>query len=449
MNTTRTFSPTRTKQLLVPIRIGEKTIMKERSLFFAVLVSSFFMLAPTERIYAQRLYDEGRDKKAQEAVKLAEAITSSSSFENQLKNLDTLSQRDTEVYFSGAKRQMELQIRGFRTWGRVNDFVVTVKTTLNTPNFISDSQAQLINEDLKKDCPQRTSELGQAICAAQSKLAILKQAVKDSEARGKSLDEELKARLEKISEIEALTEKTETFLKAGSKTNESIKGLTTVFINLSQSYVNYTNKLDVIQNQPKDELKLLLQRLAVETLQLEVDHWQTVGEIQVRRAEEQKDLASMTREFDNRLVKIASFYPCLDPKSGQLSIAQRLDDLKAERIEETFAKTTAISISCMVDGKPRSKEFLSAYLFQTLHLAASLAARGETPMKLAQLRLAQEDQRYSIRQSAILARGYELALTSGTSRLARFYAGGLKPDKIAQLIYTAATVAIPAVIAGK
>jgi hypothetical protein len=70
-------------------------------------------------------------------------------------------------------------------------------------------------------------------------------------------------------------------------------------------------------------------------------------------------------------------------------------------------------------------------------------------MKLASLRLAQEEHAYSIRQSAIVARGYELAIGSGTKRLARFYAGGLRPEKIAQLIYTAATVAIPAVIAGQ
>ena len=69
--------------------------------------------------------------------------------------------------------------------------------------------------------------------------------------------------------------------------------------------------------------------------------------------------------------------------------------------------------------------------------------------ELAELRLAQEEHRYSIRHSAVMARGYEVALSSGTKRLARYYAGGLKPDKIAQLIYTAATVAIPAVIAGK
>jgi hypothetical protein len=428
--------------------------MKERSLFLPI-VTLLFIFAPTYGIQAQRLYDEGRDKKAQEAAKLAEEITSTSTFENQLKNLDTLSKRDVELYFSGAKRQMELQIRAFRTWGRVNAFVSTVKNTLNAEDFISDDDVTTINQDLKKKCPegpadsQRTTDLGKAICAAQAELKNLKRAVKETEDQGKVLEEELKTRLEKIGEIESLVDKAETFLKSGSKNNETIKGLSEVFINLSKSYVNYTNKLAQIRNQPKDELRLLLQRVAVETLQLEADHWNTVGEIKLRRVEEQESLSSMVRDFENRLNKIAEFYPCLDASSQELSPDQRLNNLKEERIEVVFSKTIAISTKCPVDGKSRNKEELTTYLFQTLHVAASLAARGESPAKLAGLRLAQEEHRYSIRQSAVIARGYELAMSSGTTRLARYYAGGLKPEKIAQLIYTAATLAIPAVIAGK
>jgi hypothetical protein len=429
--------------------------MKERPLFLLIVALVFFIFTATDSIQAQRLYDEGRDKKAQEAAKLAEEITSKSTFEDQLKNLDTLSKRDVELYFSGAKRQMELQIRAFRTWGRVSAFVGTVKNTLNAEDFISDDDVTTIDQDLKKKCPegaadpQRTTDLGKAICAAQTELKNLKKAVKETEEQGKALDEELKTRLEKIGEIESLVDKAETFLKSGSKNNETIKGLSEVFINLSKSYVNYTNKLAQIKNQPKDELRLLLQRIAVETLQLEADHWKTVGEIKLRRVEEQESLSSMVREFDNRLNKIAEFYPCLDASSQNLSVGQRLSALKEEKIEVTLSKTIAVSTKCPVDGKPKDKEELTTYLIQTLHIAAALAARGESPAKLAGLRLAQEEHRFSIRQSAVIARGYELAISSGTKRLARYYAGGLKPEKIAQLIYTAATVAIPAVIAEK
>jgi hypothetical protein len=423
------------------------------------------MLALTQGVQAQRIHDEGRDKQAQEAAKLAEEITSRSTFDSQLKNLDTLSKRDLEVYFRGAKRQMELEISGFRTWGDVNDFVQLVRTTLKTEDFIARDQATTINGDLEKDCPDRTSPLGISICTAQSELARLKKAVKDSEDQGKALDQELKTRLEKIDQIESLVTKAQTFLKSGSTANQTIKGLSEVFLNLSKSYVNYTNKLEKIKNQPKDELKLVLQRIAVETLQLEADHWNTVGEIQLRRGEEQKNLQRLVEDFEFRLEQLPKCLP-IDAVA-----------LKGERVSKTFArakkefdkwqKAAAASESagrvlpeaetgCKITNPENTKtetilpyEELVTYLYEALFSASALAARGNTPMKLAQLRLAQEEHRYSIRQSAIVARGYELAISSGTKRLARYYAGGLRPEKIAQLIYAAATVAIPGVIAGK
>lgn len=428
--------------------------MTRRLLVFLHLCVFFFSLSPTNDVQGQRLHDEGRDQKAQEAARLAEEINNKSTFENQLKNLDILSKRDVELYFKGARFQMELQIRGFRTWGKVSGFVDTVKNTLSQPDFISDDDVDEITKDLEKECP-RTTDLGKAICNAETELSNLKKAVKDSEAKGKLIDEELKTRLERIEVIESLVNVAETFLK--SKNKETIKELSEVFINLARSYVNYTSKLKEIENQPKDELRLILQRIAVQTLQLEADHWKTVGEIKVRRVEEQENLASMTREFDNRLNKIAGFYPCLDLAFKDLKPDERLTKLKEEKIPSSFAKVlsprpgppTDLRPSCVVDGQTRNKEELTDFLFQTLHLAAALAARGESPMKLAGLRLAQEEHRFSIRQSAVIARGYELAIGSGTKRLARFYAGGLRPEKIAQLVYTAATVAIPAVIAGK
>jgi hypothetical protein len=427
--------------------IGENG-MKQTSHVLPALALMFLLFALADGTQAQRLYDEARDKQAQEAAKLAEDVSNNSTFERQLRNLHTLSERDAEVYFRGAKRQMELEVSGFRTWGRVKSFVDRVKVILDKEDFISNQQVSDITQDLKRDCP-RTTPLGIAICSAKEKLAALKQAVADSEQQGKNLEKELKARLETISDIESLVTKADIFLKSNSKNNETLKGLTEVFLNLSKSYVNYANKLAVIKNQPKDELRLILQRVAVETLQLEVDHWKTLGEIKLRRADEQEDLASLVRQFNNRLNTIAQFYGCLDAGSASLPVDQRLARLQLEKTEVTFAKTRAIATTCPVQGNQRDKEDIATYLFQTLHVAAALAARGETPMKLAELRLAQEHHRFSIRQSAVVSRGYEIAINSGTKRLARYYAGGLKPEKIAQLIHSAATVAIPAVLAGK
>ncbi len=407
--------------------------------FFALLI---ILLATVSAVLAQRLHDASRNAEAQKAIQLAEEIVSKSSFEKQLKNLEILANRDIEVYFTGAKRQMGLEIRTFRTWGAVAGFVTTIKATLNTPDVISHAAAKAIADDLELDCDQRTTELGKAVCTAQAELKKLKAAVKASEDEGKALDEELKTRLEKIGVIESLLTKTKSFLKATSKDSSTIKETSDVFIHLATTYVNYVNKLAAIKNQPSNELRLLLQRIAVEALLLEVDYWETVGEITLRRAEEQKDLRNLVADVEFRLAQTSR---CLSTDQATLY---------AEKINVTFARAQALPNCTVFDPSEKEdneipKEDIVSFLFQTLHSAAALAARGQSPMKLAELRLAQESHRFSIRHSAIMARSYEVTLTSGTKRLGRFYAGGLKPDKIAQLIYTAATVAIPSVIAAK
>jgi hypothetical protein len=416
--------------------------MKSRFSLLCALV--IFIIAGPHSAPAQRLYDGARDTEAQKAQQLADEITSKTNFDKQLANLDKLSKHDFDVFFSGAKRQMDLDLRTFRTWEGVTVVSDRVKITLNTADFISNDETKKIIADLQVKCETgRTTPLGNAVCEAKAKLKILNDAVDASTANRKNLDEELKTRLEKIEAIDALVDKAESFLTSKSKSNKTIKGLSEVFINLANSYVNYVNKLAIINTQTKDELRLLLQRIAVEALQVEVDYWNRVGEIKLRRANEETDLHYLVQDVEIRLTQISK---CLSVD---------LDTLKAERVNATFTRALALPMCRIVDPEDSTKELelpkdeIVAYLYQTLHEGAALAARGESPMKLAELRLAQEEHRFSIRHSAVMARTYEVALGSGTKRLARFYAGGLKPEKIAQLIYSAATVAIPTVIAIK
>ena len=408
----------------------------------SIPVAMFLLLTCAAMVQGQRLHDEARDKEAQKAAQLAAEITSASSFDKQLKNLDTLSKNALDVYFAGAKRQMELDIRSLRTWGDVEALAERVQVTLSAEDFISTKEAKDNLDDLARDCGARSTELGKSICTAKAELACLKAAVQKSEAEGKRLDQELKTRLEKIDMIDGLADKTKLFL--GSGASVTINGLTNVFLDLSRSYVNYTNKLATINNHPQDELRLLLQRIAVESLLLEVDHWQTVAEIKMRRSAEQRDL--------HRIAKVD-----LPTQLRQISMCFSADmnTLNAEKINVTFAKARAMPACRIVKSDEATKEIelqkdgIVVLLFQTLHNAAALAARGETPMKLAELRLAEEEHRFSIRHSAVMARTYEVALTSGTSRLSRFYAGGLRPEKIAQLVHAAGAITIPTAIAVK
>jgi hypothetical protein len=209
-----------------------------------------------------------------------------------------------------------------------------------------------------------------------------------------------------------------------------------------------------------------LQRISVEALELEADHWVTIADIKLRRNDEQKDLQRLVKDFEFRFRQIPKCVPAgsafeQEKITATFSKAQKEVDKWRKAVVAVASETPSRVLpneenECKItDGEdPRKetglpKEDLIAYIFETLHSAAALAARGDTPRQLAQLRLAHQEHAYSIRQSAIFARGYELAVSSGTKRLLRFYASGLRPEKVAQLIYAAATVAIPAVIAGK
>jgi hypothetical protein len=94
------------------------------------------------------------------------------------------------------------------------------------------------------------------------------------------------------------------------------------------------------------------------------------------------------------------------------------------------------------------REELSTKLF-ALHLAAAIAARGEIPRKLAALREAREDHAYSIRKSGVMARAYQLTVSSGVKRLALYHKGGVKPSVVARLVHAAANVAILPILAAK
>lgn len=416
--------------------------MRIKLIFLPLLLLMLSLCVFAPDAHGQRWYNEERDQKAREAAKLAEEITSKSSFEAQARNLDKFAERDLEVYLKGAERQMELDINALRTWSSVQGILNRAKLSLQGSTLISAEAVKEIVEDLKKECPMRTSPLGQEICKAKDELKKLREATATAEETDKALDKELKTRLEQIDAIQSLVDQTQAFLVSDPEKSKSISELAEVFAGLASSFVSFKNNLQKINNDPADDLLLLRQRVAVETLQLEVDHWKTLNEINIRRSAEEMDVNYVARDVESRLLQLAKCFRVAPER------------LATQDIRDTFTAALAMK-SCQMDDPEKRGQQMSlptpeivAYLLQTLNGTAALAARGGTPKKLAELREAHELHRLSIRKSLVLARGYELAIRTGTNRLSRFYAGGLKPQQIAQLIHSAATVAIPGVIAG-
>lgn len=164
-----------------------------------------------------------------------------------------------------------------------------------------------------------------------------------------------------------------------------------------------------------DGLKVPVQTVALQTLQVDEEHWKTVGAINARREAEQGDIKDMIDDYRDRAKR---FVPSEDEK-------------------------ITITLERMTKGDDRDG-LMDAFL--ALYGAAALAARGTSPARLAELRLAQEEHRYSIRRSAIMARAYEVTVGTGVKRLALYHKGGIKPEQIAQIVQAIATLAIPPAI---
>lgn len=416
--------------------------MRSNRTLFSVVLLALTLYVLTPDAHAQRWYNEDRDQKARAAAKLAEEITSKSSFEAQLRNLDKFAERDIDVYFQGAERQMETSLNTLRTWKSVRKIVDRASETLQSSTFITAEEVQKAVDDLDKDCNARTTKLGQSVCDAKAELAAMKAAQADVAKVDDALQKELTARLEQIDAIESLVGQTKAFLKLDKQKSATIKELSTSFAGLAESFATFSIRMQQINKRTKDDLKFLLQRVAVETLQLEVDHWRTINEINIRRSAEEMDLNYVLVDVNSRIKQIEKCF------------ALTSDQLKEREIRDTFTAALALE-SCQIDDPQTPGQTISmsgaqmvTYIFETLHGTAALAARGDTPLKLAELRQAHELHRFSIRKSLAVARGYEVLMRTGTDRLSRYYAGGLKPQQIAQLVYSAATLAIPGVIAG-
>jgi len=74
--------------------------------------------------------------------------------------------------------------------------------------------------------------------------------------------------------------------------------------------------------------------------------------------------------------------------------------------------------------------------------ASALAARNETPSRVAMLRMAEQTRRESVRRSAMAASGYEQLLMSGTERLSAHYQGGLRWETLSRLWNAAAAMGL-------
>ncbi|MBA2659478.1 MAG: hypothetical protein H0U72_08030 [Nitrosospira sp.] len=384
-----------------------------------LLLSTVITFCYVQASSAQRFYDKERDEQAQEAKKLADQIKSGSLFDKQARNLTALMLNDFAVYFMDARRGLRADLNTITTWADVDAIVKKASLSVTKTPQYSDPEIKDATDNLEKS------------------LANAKQALKELTDKIAETDNQgLSALFGSLEGLASLKNQGDKLLsqKEVALVGDLIQNLE----NLRTVYETYNKRIKTIETELV-ELKIPLMQIAIDRLQIEEEHWTNIAAIQARRVTEEDEIKLLIDDYNCRTgskplnVKSAEESQLTDHKC--FSESKPLNVKSAERVEETLYR--------FVQRKDRA-QLVNTLL--ALYVATAIAARGNTPSKLVDVRLSQEEHLYSIRQSAVMARAYELTVSTGVQRLALFHKGGVKPETIAQVIHTLAAAAIPAAI---
>jgi hypothetical protein len=408
-------------------------------LFILVTFTAMIGLCSTGQ--AQRLHNQKKEEQAQQALNQAEEIKSAALFETLLKNMKTVEAQDLALVMRNSERGTRKAINSFMTWGIVFARVDGLRNRLE----LADKRAETRNRSLES----AKADLGQEMARARAALAALRKNANNVE------DESLSAQFAGLSGLESTSA-----LIAELAANAGIDGTQIEALDKAQKIVaelaDLFQKVDArvraIQ-ELKDQLggfNEALQKIALQSLEIEAEHLKMLAAIEARRGIELADARLLIRQFDSRKGRLENRY------YGSCFGLKKKVDLERELIVDTFNHARSMSPCARIPSElneklPANEEAREAVgeIMQDLLMATTIISRVQLSSDLAELRSAQENHRYSLRRRALQASAYELTLTAGAQRLALFYKGGIKPSQIAQLIYNVANIATPIAIFAK
>jgi hypothetical protein len=462
------------------------------------------------RVLAQRLYNKDKDDQAQETRKLATEVESGAVFDKQLKNLKLISRQDFATYFMNAKRNMETSINSYDKWGEVaRRTVLRVKRSIDRRNPYDKKDMQTILTQIKKEkdaAAAKLKELKGKVEKQDETVPVMFERLGDVEAlfsfaadlldrsstsaapdqllTGVQVIEQtlgsLKALyntyLQKMDDIDRTTRDLIALRVPMQKValarlqveEQHLKNIGAILarreadkadvILLIQEFEKGAAKLGLAKslddlaaadttdpNPNDDKSHVTIESTISEIVEVAEDAQERLKEAQ----DNQKGVMTRRRESATTLgEKLKALEQAEQTNNRRLiararkAVAEAEEQLAQVEAEEKQARKSVVNIK----GEIVNLRKTLATTLDLLYVAAALAAHGTTPANLANLRLAQEEHRYSIKKSAVLAQAYEATISTGTQRLAMYYKGGIKPEKIAQLIYSAAQLAIPPAI---
>lgn len=410
---------------------------------------------------AQRLYDAKRDEQAQAALKLVADLQSGSLFDKQLKNLALLGKRDIEANLMSSRNAMRSDINSFILWSDVNSHIAKVKQAVGLPDPAAAAEVNRKLEELTPKINAAAVALGDLEAEAECKTDSKKCPEQKPGTLALVFDRanELKDIQEAVASFKANADGGDTDL---SEAVEEVKAVLGVLESLYQKYTERMKRYNELEGELLS-LQIPLKKVALQALQVEAQHWKNILKIHAQRGVEEANIRRMIKDYEGSICRLEYDFGIDKPACEEGDrIRGREDNIEmtlrtlvtvARLSEQRLAAAEQLPVTApRPDFASLKQNLLKTRLdlvdtMVVLHVATSLVAHGRTPKELADLRLAQEEHAYSIRRSGVMARAYQLTVSTGVRRLALYHKGGLKPSDIVRLIHAAATVAIPPVIA--
>lgn len=388
-------------------------------------------------------------------MEAARQIASKPLSEAEQRNLGVIEQNQLKSAIEWYRVTMRSNIQAFRTWGDVRDAIATIQEELDAREkdlaaVRRDGMTQVTMDSLTSRAGAAKSAADSAVSSASAPAAEAKKTpattgpAEPNKAKVVPVSVELKAlgeRVGQFSELLGLAGKLTTTLKqAAPPGNQSAlddlatkqkaaqdaladiqKGIQEVqeLAATVESIIDSWNgvKVDPSSLAPSPE------KIALELLEREAQYIKTLTAIRVRRYMEVAETRNLLRRF------AAEFGRCrFSPAELNAPIT---DDLSRFM------------------GNEQMRDDLEQRLV-TLLLATQIAARQSGDQTMNDVRESIEYRRYRVSVNSVYNGSYETALQAAASRLAAYYASGLKPTQLAQFVYQLGTaVALPYVAVTK
>jgi len=400
-------------------------------------ILSTFVAVTAGATNAQRvIYDQSRDKTAQDAETAAKQIASASLFDKMLRNVDLQGKYEVDTTMAFLEQQMRAKIQNFTYWSRADDTPVQVLS--QSPPIFGKQSCKSVECELQSlqikiktflvsASPSERSQIDRQLQELQEKKDALDRALKDLQASSKSQDPVVVRAFSSIEDNgKDLIDYAQKVSQFADSSGHPIEGLSTALnqigdgldemLSLYTAVKNIWDGYKAISIEPSS-LRPPQEQIDLELLAVEQDHVKTISLIRAREF----------AELSLSLSRVETAFSSL----GNAGVRGSQD-----KVEDTLAKA----------AHEHKREHLTL-LVNALHESAAAVAEQDAAGRIAELKLADEERRYAIRRSTVNSRTYDQTIQAASQRLSLYWKSGIKPAELAQLVFYIANTTGVSIIA--